>query len=104
MFFLKRILVKCYFNIYTFLKIYFVIFFVRYLYTFCRILNFSRWLKKNRESIEIGQTDFTKAEIEQIIILLGREYRGIDYHLMNKNCNNFSSKFCKVNSNLCLLN
>jgi len=49
-----------------------------------------------KESIEIGQTDFTKVEIEQIVILLGREYRGIDYHLMNKNCNSFSSKFCKT--------
>jgi len=49
-----------------------------------------------KESIEIGQTDFTKQEIEQIVILLGREYRGIDYHLMNKNCNSFSSRFCKT--------
>lgn len=49
-----------------------------------------------KESIEIGQTDFTKVEIEQIVILLGREYRGIDYHLMNRNCNSFSSQFCKT--------
>ena len=51
---------------------------------------------QSRESIEIGKTDFTKSEIEQIVILLGREFRGIDYHLMNKNCNSFSSKFSKV--------
>ena len=29
-------------------------------------------------------------------MLLGRDFRGIDYHLMNKNCNSFSSKFSKV--------
>jgi len=51
----------------------------------------------NRKSIEIGRTDFTKVEIEHLIILLGKEYRGIDYHLMNNNCNDFSKKFCKVN-------
>ena len=58
----------------------------------------SIWLSifTKRESIEIGRTDFTKEEIEQIIVLLGREFRGIDYHLMNKNCNNFSSKLCQV--------
>ncbi|CAF0759698.1 unnamed protein product [Brachionus calyciflorus] len=51
---------------------------------------------KFKESIEIGRTDFTKSEIEQIIALIGREFRGIDYHLINKNCNSFSSKFCKT--------
>ncbi|RNA37182.1 desumoylating isopeptidase 2-like [Brachionus plicatilis] len=50
---------------------------------------------KFKESIEIGRTDFTKAEIEQIVALIGREFRGIDYHLINKNCNSFSSKFCQ---------
>lgn len=49
-----------------------------------------------KEAIEIGQTDFNKAEIEQIVVLLGRDFRGIDYHLMNKNCNSFSSKFSKL--------
>lgn len=51
---------------------------------------------KFKESIEIGRTDFTKSEIDQIIQLIGREFRGIDYHLINKNCNTFSSKFCKT--------
>lgn len=49
-----------------------------------------------KETIEIGKTDFNKAEIEQIVVLLGRDFRGIDYHLMNKNCNSFSSKFSKL--------
>lgn len=51
---------------------------------------------KFKESIEIGRTDFTKSEVEQIVALFGREFRGIDYHLINKNCNSFSSKFCKT--------
>lgn len=44
----------------------------------------------------MGTTDFTKEEIEQIVLLMGREFRGVDYHLMNKNCNSFSSKFSKT--------
>lgn len=27
--------------------------------------------------------------------MIGREFRGIDYHLINKNCNTFTSKFCR---------
>lgn len=49
-----------------------------------------------RESIAIGYTDFTQEEVEQIITLLGREFRGIDYHLMNNNCNHFTDKLCRV--------
>ncbi len=52
--------------------------------------------KNNRESVQIGTTDFTKDEIEQIVVQMGRDFRGIDYHLMNKNCNNFSSQFAKT--------
>jgi hypothetical protein len=58
----------------------------------------NNYLNFCRESIKIGTTDFTKEEIEQIVVLMGRDFRGIDYHLMNKNCNSFSSKFCKVKS------
>lgn len=49
-----------------------------------------------KETIELGKTDFNKSEIEQIVVLLGRDFRGIDYHLMNKNCNSFSSRFSKL--------
>lgn len=49
-----------------------------------------------KEAIEIGSTDFTRKEIEQIVKLMGREFRGIDYHLINKNCNSFSSQFSKT--------
>jgi len=49
-----------------------------------------------KETIQIGKTDFNKQEIEQMVTLLGRDFRGIDYHLMNKNCNSFSSKFSKL--------
>ena len=53
-----------------------------------------------RETVEIGRTDFTKTEIDQIIMLLGRDFRGIDYHLINKNCNVFASKFSKVSNEI----
>jgi len=49
-----------------------------------------------KESIEIGRTDFSPSEVEQIIAMLGRDFRGIDYHLMNKNCNHFTEKLCKT--------
>lgn len=49
-----------------------------------------------KETVEIGKTDFTKNEIEQIVTLLGRDFRGLDYHLINKNCNVFASKFSKT--------
>ena len=49
-----------------------------------------------RESIEIGKTDFSEHDVDQIIKLLGREFRGIDYHLINNNCNHFTDKLCKV--------
>jgi hypothetical protein len=49
-----------------------------------------------KETVEIGKTDFTKSEIDQIVMLLGRDFRGLDYHLINKNCNVFASKFSKT--------
>ena len=56
-----------------------------------------------RESIQIGKTDFSENDIEQIIKLLGREFRGIDYHLINNNCNHFTDKLCKVRDDLTII-
>lgn len=49
-----------------------------------------------RESIEVGYTDFTRPEIEQIIEQLGDQYRGDQYHLLRKNCNHFSAALVEV--------
>ena len=49
-----------------------------------------------RESIILGTTDFTPSDVKKIIDQLGKEYRGDQYHLLNKNCNHFSSVMAQV--------
>lgn len=48
-----------------------------------------------RQSVTIGQTDLTRAEVEQLIFRMGDEYRGSRYHLLQRNCNHFASDLCK---------
>ena len=44
-------------------------------------------------AVPMGQTYFTKAEIEQLVCnILAPRYRGIDYDLLTKNCNHFSNE------------
>lgn len=50
----------------------------------------------HRQSIHIGNTDFTQEDVKRIISELGKEFRGDRYHLMNNNCNHFSGAFSKV--------
>ncbi|KAL3275969.1 hypothetical protein HHI36_020701 [Cryptolaemus montrouzieri] len=49
-----------------------------------------------RQTIQVGYTDFTEQDIEKIVNELGKEFRGDRYHLMNNNCNHFSSAFTKI--------
>ncbi|CAH0380958.1 unnamed protein product [Bemisia tabaci] len=49
-----------------------------------------------KESVVVGHTDFTEADVKRIIYELGKEYRGDRYHVMNKNCNNFSSDLVQI--------
>ncbi|KAG8193944.1 hypothetical protein JTE90_011494 [Oedothorax gibbosus] len=51
---------------------------------------------KFREAILIGYTDFTEPEVRRVIEELGRDFKGESYHLMSKNCNNFSGSLTKV--------
>jgi len=44
----------------------------------------------------LGYTSFTKDEIQQAVAHLGRDFKGASYHLMNKNCNHFSSELAQV--------
>lgn len=48
------------------------------------------------ESIVIGFTEFTEEEVRHIIDELGKQFRGDRYHLMNNNCNHFSSNLAQV--------
>ena len=49
-----------------------------------------------KQSLHLGNTDFTQLEVEKIIEQLGKEYRGDRYHLMNRNCNHFTGAFSQI--------
>ena len=49
-----------------------------------------------RQAIHIGYTDFTEVEVQRIVTELGKDFRGDRYHLMNRNCNHFSSALTSV--------
>lgn len=50
----------------------------------------------HRQSIQIGCTDFNEEEVRRIIEEIGNQFRGDRYHLMNNNCNHFSSSLTQV--------
>ncbi|XP_013178415.1 PREDICTED: desumoylating isopeptidase 2 isoform X2 [Papilio xuthus] len=47
-----------------------------------------------RQSVHIGYTDFSEEEVRRLVSELGKQFRGDRYHLMNNNCNHFTSAFC----------
>ncbi|KAL5285767.1 DESI2 family protein [Megaselia abdita] len=49
-----------------------------------------------RQSIQIGYTDFTAEDVRRIIAELGKQFRGDRYHLINNNCNHFSSALTQI--------
>ncbi|XP_022980803.1 deSI-like protein At4g17486 [Cucurbita maxima] len=49
---------------------------------------------KFRESILIGKTDMSEAEVRSLMEELGKDYRGNAYNLITKNCNHFCNHFC----------
>jgi hypothetical protein len=53
-----------------------------------------------RQSVQIGYTDFTEDEVRRLVEELGNQFRGDRYHLMNNNCNHFSSALTQVNTSL----
>uniref|UniRef100_A0A0K0DYD1 DUF862 domain-containing protein n=1 Tax=Strongyloides stercoralis TaxID=6248 RepID=A0A0K0DYD1_STRER len=48
-----------------------------------------------KKCINMGTTKYDKITIYRIIEQLGKQFSGMNYHLLKKNCNNFSDEFCK---------
>lgn len=51
---------------------------------------------KYRETIVLGETDFTDNEIRQLVESIGHLFKGIHYHLLHQNCNHFCDHLAKV--------
>ncbi|XP_032227505.1 deubiquitinase DESI2 [Nematostella vectensis] len=51
---------------------------------------------KFRESIVIGMTDFSSEDIDHIVNEMGSKFTGVSYHLVDKNCNHFTSEFTQL--------
>lgn len=49
-----------------------------------------------RQSIQIGTTEFSAEDVRRIIEEIGNQFRGDKYHLMNNNCNHFSSALTQI--------
>ena len=43
-----------------------------------------------RESIVVGETTLSQAEVQQAVYALGETFKGNSYHLLERNCNHFS--------------
>ncbi|XP_017481870.1 PREDICTED: desumoylating isopeptidase 2-like [Rhagoletis zephyria] len=49
------------------------------------------------QTIEMGKTHFTLKEVKMILDNLGKtDWIGTNYHLLYRNCNSFSTEFCKI--------
>ena len=48
-----------------------------------------------RESVVVGETSLPAAAVQRLVYEMGQEYKGNRYHLLQANCNHFSSDLCR---------
>jgi len=51
---------------------------------------------KFKEAICLGYTDFNPNDVRRITEEIGKEFRGDQYHLLNRNCNHFTAALVQV--------
>lgn len=66
-----------------------------------RLKSFSNMKKhlthfSSRQSLQIGWTEFSQDDVRRIVEEIGNQFRGDKYHLMNSNCNHFSSALTQI--------
>lgn len=49
-----------------------------------------------RQSILLGYTEFIDDDVRRLVEEVGNQFRGDKYHLMNNNCNHFSSALTQI--------
>ncbi|KAG0581635.1 hypothetical protein KC19_4G267500 [Ceratodon purpureus] len=47
-----------------------------------------------RESLSLGRTELTRMEVEDVVQELSREWPGVSYDLLSRNCNHFCDSLC----------
>lgn len=48
-----------------------------------------------RKSITLGETKLSPDEVQHLVAKMGEQFKGNRYHLLQRNCNHFSSELCK---------
>jgi hypothetical protein len=48
-----------------------------------------------QQSIEVGETDLSAAEVQSLVDSMSAEWAGNSYHLLTRNCNSFTNALCK---------
>ena len=49
-----------------------------------------------RETVYMGDTDLTQAEVLALVQKMGTDFKGNRYHLLQRNCNHFATELCNT--------
>ena len=45
-------------------------------------------------TIQVGTTHYSEGDVELLVERMGNQFQGVSYHLLQTNCNHFSSELC----------